>query len=119
MEVCDSIGTPVDSRHINIQPFHASINANAVVVSSTDSFIVWYYSVPRRSKLEGHSKVSSKNEELTVYQIDDHRSQRNSESGGSAKRNRAPFDNICCVCVGNDFILIVRFSLLLIDLSFK
>lgn len=96
-----------DTHHINIQPFHASINANAVVVASTDSFVVWHYSVPRRTKPEGSIKITGKNEDLTVYQIDDHRSQRNSESGGSAKRNRVPFDNICCVCVGNDFILIV------------
>lgn len=109
MDICDSIGTPVDTHQINIQPFHASINANSVVVASTDSFLVWHYSVPRRSKPEGYSKVSNKNESLPVYQLDDQRSQRNSESGGSAnKRNRQPFDNICSVCAGNDFILIVR-----------
>lgn len=91
MEICDSIGTPVDFHQINIQPFHASINSNAVVVAGTDSFCVWFYSIPRRSGLEGHAKISTKNEELPIYQLDDHRSQRNSESGGSAKKVRGKF----------------------------
>lgn len=105
MEICDSIGTPVDSHHINIQPFHTSINSTTIVVASMDSFVVWHYTVPRRSGIESYNK-QTRNEDLHVYHLDDHRSQRNSESGGSAKRNKAPFDNICSVCVGNDFILI-------------
>ncbi|KAI6243756.1 WD repeat-containing protein 35 [Aphelenchoides fujianensis] len=111
MEICDSIGTPVDSTHFNIQPFHIAINSTSVIVASTDSFLVWHYSIPRRSALDGHTKPAAKGAEIPVFHVDDFRNQRNSEGGGgSAKRNRAPFDNICSVCLGSEFILVGRDS---------
>ncbi|KAI6173956.1 WD repeat-containing protein 35 [Aphelenchoides besseyi] len=110
MEICDSIGTPVDTAHINIQPFHIAINATTVIVASTDSFLVWHYSIPRRTTLDGHAKLSSKGAEIPVQHIDDFRNQRNAEGGGSAKKNRTPFDNICSVCIGKEFILVGRDS---------
>lgn len=88
MQLCDSIGTPVDSHTTNIQCNLVAINSNAViniyliglinfffekvVVASTDSFIVWHYSIPRQDNTNISTNLQgvANNKNLTSEQND-------------------------------------------------
>lgn len=48
MQICDGIGTPVDSQSTNITPEFVAMNGDVVVVAKSDSFIVWEYSYLRK-----------------------------------------------------------------------
>ncbi|CAD5229090.1 unnamed protein product [Bursaphelenchus okinawaensis] len=108
IEVCDSIGTPVDSTQTNVQPFSISVAPGIVVMASSDKFLVWYYHVPRTMTVD--HRAPQKPAEPQVYHIDDYKSSRNQESGSAKKGNRTVFDGICCVCTGKDMILVGRES---------
>lgn len=58
MQLCNSIGTPVDTKTLNIQPLHVAMNASVVIVASQESFVVWHYTVPRKSAIEAYKPPS-------------------------------------------------------------
>ncbi|CAD5234713.1 unnamed protein product [Bursaphelenchus xylophilus] len=107
IEVCDSIGTPVDSTQTNVEPFTLSVSPGIVVMASTDQFLVWYYNVPRRMTVD---RSAQKTTLPQIYHVDDYKINRNQENGSAKKGNRIGFDGICCVCTGKDMILVGRES---------
>lgn len=56
MQLCNSIGTPVDSKSLNIIPLYVAMNATVVIAASQDSFVVWHYTVPRKAALETYKQ---------------------------------------------------------------
>ena len=41
--LCNSLGTPVDSKYINIQPLFVTITSSHVIAASRDSCFVWHF----------------------------------------------------------------------------
>jgi len=56
MQLCNSIGTPVDSKSLNITPMLVTMNSSVVIAASHDSFVVWHYTVPRKTTLDAYKK---------------------------------------------------------------
>lgn len=52
MQICNGIGTPVDSKYTNLEPKYVAMNGSEVVVANNLSFIVWQYNIPRASTRE-------------------------------------------------------------------
>uniref|UniRef100_A0A915PI34 WD repeat-containing protein 35 n=1 Tax=Setaria digitata TaxID=48799 RepID=A0A915PI34_9BILA len=46
MQICNGIGTTVDSKYINLEPKYVAMNDSEVVIANNLSFTVWKYSVP-------------------------------------------------------------------------
>ena len=45
--LCNALGTPVDSKYINLEPRLVSMTATHVITASDTSFILWPYRTPR------------------------------------------------------------------------
>ena len=43
--LCNSIGTPLESKYIEIEPLFSSMTASHVVIASKSHFYVWNYQV--------------------------------------------------------------------------
>lgn len=94
----------MDSTRTNLAPKTLSVSPGLVVIGSTEQFLVWHYNVPRRQTYDGAWKKTPKSDPV-IYHIDGNQA----IESGSAKRNREKFDNICCVCVSWNMILIVSY----------
>ncbi|CAK5076286.1 unnamed protein product [Meloidogyne enterolobii] len=122
MQLCDSIGTPVDSHTTNVPCNVVAMNASVVIVASTESFIVWHYSVPRQENITvstGFQKTGNTNRNIPtdqndkVHYIDEHRTEKQQQP-----TNGVTTDPICAIATSANFFLIAcesgilyRFSL--------
>ncbi|VDK51291.1 unnamed protein product [Anisakis simplex] len=52
MQICNGIGTPVDSKYIDLEPKFVAMNGSEVLVASADAFFLWRYVIPRSSRRE-------------------------------------------------------------------
>ncbi|VDK58903.1 unnamed protein product [Gongylonema pulchrum] len=57
MQICNGIGTPVDSKYTNLEPKYVAMNGSEVVIANNFSFIVWPYNIPRASTRELNSSI--------------------------------------------------------------
>lgn len=46
MQICNGIGTTVDSKYINLEPKHVVMNDSVVVIANNLSFTIWQYNIP-------------------------------------------------------------------------
>lgn len=46
MQVCNGIGTTIDSKYINLEPKHVVMNDSEVVIANNLSFTIWQYNIP-------------------------------------------------------------------------
>lgn len=120
--LCNAIGSPVDSKYINIEPHHVAMGPQHVVVSSEDHIYVWQH-MTARSKLtatngsvlkEGQSEVRQRGREC-IFHVDDLPSNDGSGLGGAqaalARSRRPPTeDPICCLCCNDSMLCIARES---------
>lgn len=42
--LCNAIGTPIDSKYIDIEPLHVTMTRYHVVVASEETVYIWQYS---------------------------------------------------------------------------
>lgn len=66
MQLCNSIGTPVDSKSLNITPLYVAMNATVVIAASQDSFVVWHYTVPRKTALDAYKQPPKQQNDTQV-----------------------------------------------------
>ncbi len=45
--LCNALGTPVDSKYVDLEPRLVTVTASHVVTTSSDAFILWHYRTPR------------------------------------------------------------------------
>ncbi|KAI3420246.1 WD repeat-containing protein 35 [Globodera pallida] len=106
MQLCDSIGTPVDTHTTNVQPDFAAINGEMVLIASTDCFVVWHFSVPRQSMAAGGDvriRVASPSQNDKVHYVNEQRNESQKQPN-----NGVTLDKVCAVAAARDFFLIVR-----------
>lgn len=54
--LCNSLGTTIENKYINIEPIHISMNKVFVIIASHEHIYVWQYRVSGRSSLESEVK---------------------------------------------------------------
>ncbi|KAI1714229.1 WD repeat-containing protein 35 [Ditylenchus destructor] len=108
LQLCDSIGTPVDTQSTNVQPDYVAMNGSVVAVASQDTFTVWHYTLPRKS--EASYKAPNKEQNNMIYYIDQNADATLDDDPSAARRVGRTLDNICAICLGPNFLLISRES---------
>jgi WD repeat-containing protein 35 len=43
LELCNSIGSPLDTKHINFEPLYSTITKTHIIACSNDFVYVWQY----------------------------------------------------------------------------
>ncbi|XP_071440698.1 WD repeat-containing protein 35 [Hetaerina americana] len=69
--LCNAIGTPVDTKYVNVEPFWISMNNSHVFAASKDRFLLWRYRTPKsRSAMEISTALLHEKKDK-VFHVDD------------------------------------------------
>ena len=60
--ICNAIGTPVDSKYIDIEPHFLTMTAGYVIAASKENFYIWHYKTPK-----SHSSIEISGNLYPVY----------------------------------------------------
>jgi WD repeat-containing protein 35 len=115
--LCNAIGSPVDSKYIDLEPVYTAMTKYHVIVASEESVYVWQYRTPV-SKLtsldtgtglrrkEGRERIFHVDD--TGYGGDDRIGQKVSEY--DALRARPTSDEVCSVAANGKYLIVGRSS---------
>lgn len=108
--LCNSIGSPVDTKKINIEPLFVSMNKTHIVVASNDSVYVWQYrsQVSKVLSQDASKRKIGREIGFNVDETPDLNALYDPERFN--KPIRSSQDPIACVTTGEGFFLIGRVS---------
>ena len=108
--LCNSIGSPVDSREINIEPLYTSMSKTHIIICNKGVVYLWKY----RKQSASNTIESEKNKKIggeTVFLIDQLPDSALVYDKDKFTQSDAPTpDPICAVCISNEAFIIGRNS---------
>ncbi|XP_053476198.1 WD repeat-containing protein 35 isoform X1 [Ictalurus furcatus] len=110
--LCNSIGTPLDSKYIDIDPLFVTMTKTHVIAASKEAFYVWQYRVAKKlTALEINQVAKTKKEgRERVYHIDDTPSGTADGALDFSKAFTATRDPICCIAASDRTLIVGRES---------
>lgn len=109
--ICNSLGTTVDSKYIDLKPQYVAMNSSHVIVASQSQFLLWQYHTPK-SSMHGLKQKKDKR-----FHIDDNPSGVNEVLSDLDRvsyeppiKNVPTKDSICCIAASDKIMLIGRES---------
>ncbi|XP_029586677.1 WD repeat-containing protein 35 isoform X1 [Salmo trutta] len=110
--LCNSIGTPLDSKYIDIDPLFVSMTKTHVIAASKEAFYTWQYRVAKKLTAMEINQVSRTRKEgrERVYHIDDSPSGTTEGPLDFAKAFTATRDPICCITATDKTLIVGRES---------
>ncbi|KAF7710784.1 WD repeat-containing protein 35 isoform X2 [Silurus meridionalis] len=110
--LCNSIGTPLDSKYIEIDPLFVTMTKTHVIAASKEAFYVWQYRVAKKlTALEINQVAKTRKEgRERVYHIDDTPSGTADGALDFAKAFTATRDPICCIAASDRTLIVGRES---------
>jgi WD repeat-containing protein 35 len=110
LTLCNSIGCPVDTKKINIEPLFVSMNKTHIVLSSTDSIYVWQYrsQVSRLLSQDTSKRKMGRENAFNIDETPDLNALYDSER--FQKPSRSSQDPVTCIVAGEGFFLVGRSS---------
>lgn len=108
--LCDALGTPVDSRHIEMEPNFVSLSYTHAVAASSKGLFVWHYrpasSISRRpSQLSFITGNKSFDTHDVFLHIDS-----SSQTTDSPTTFKATLDPVSCICCSEQAMVVGRAS---------
>ncbi|KAK3580220.1 hypothetical protein CHS0354_012747 [Potamilus streckersoni] len=108
--LCNSIGTPLDSKYIEMDPVYLTMTKTHIITASKEAFYTWQFKNPKKlSTLEVAGRRKTASERL--HHIDDH------PTGGAAledvdftKAFAGTTDPVCSVCASDKVLIVGRES---------
>jgi len=65
--LCNSIGTPLDSKYIDLAPSYVAMTTSHVVVASTEAFYMWQFkNVKQRAIMDVSTRMKAGMEKLVM-----------------------------------------------------
>ena len=113
MMLCNAIGTPVDSRHTDVELRFVTMTKTHVFAASRESFFVWHYHTPKGISARDMASTQSDDQRSKerVYHVDDMISgvetSRHYERQAARKHTNDP---ITCLASHETMLLIARES---------
>lgn len=108
--LCNSIGCPIDTKKIGIEPLFVSMNKTHIIVSSTDSIYVWQYR-SQVSKVLAQDTTKRKIGREIAFNIDE---SPELNTLYDSERFQKPYhssqDPVTCITAGDGFFLVGRHS---------
>ncbi|KAI4891828.1 hypothetical protein NFI96_003820 [Prochilodus magdalenae] len=110
--LCNSIGTPLDSKYIDIDPLFVTMTKTHVIAASKEAFYAWQYRVAKKLTALEINQVSKTKREgrERVYHIDDNPSGTADGTLDFAKAFTATRDPICCITASDKSLIVGRES---------
>ncbi|CRL00247.1 CLUMA_CG013520, isoform A [Clunio marinus] len=112
INICNSLGTTVDSKYVDLKPQFLAMNLTHVIIASQSQFLCWQYHTPK-STLHGLKQKKDKR-----FHIDDNPSGVNEVLSDLDRgvtydppvKNIPTKDSICCIAASDKILLIGRES---------
>ncbi|KAI1895144.1 hypothetical protein AGOR_G00103280 [Albula goreensis] len=110
--LCNSIGTPLDSKYIDIDPLFVTMTRTHVIAASKEAFYTWQYRVAKKlTALEINQVAKTRKEgRERVYHVDDTPSGANEGTLDFGKAFTATRDPICCITATDKTLIVGRES---------
>ncbi|KAM3870739.1 WD repeat-containing protein 35-like isoform 2-T2 [Diretmus argenteus] len=110
--LCNSIGTPLDSKYIDIDPLFVTMTKTHVIAASKAAFYTWQYRVAKKlTALEINQVTRTRKEgRERVYHIDSTPAGANEGGLDFAKAFAATRDPICCITATDKTLIVGRES---------
>uniref|UniRef100_A0A3Q3JRB8 WD repeat-containing protein 35 n=1 Tax=Monopterus albus TaxID=43700 RepID=A0A3Q3JRB8_MONAL len=110
--LCNSIGTPLDSKYIDTEPLFVTMTKTHVIAASKEVFYLWQYRVAKKlTALEINQVTKTKKEgRERVYHIDSNPSGANDTGPDLAKAFTVTQDPICCITATDKTLIMGRES---------
>ncbi|KAG7466040.1 hypothetical protein MATL_G00160600 [Megalops atlanticus] len=110
--LCNSIGTPLDSKYIDIDPLFVTMTRTHVIAASKEAFYTWQYRVAKKlTALEINQVAKTRKEgRERVYHIDDSPSGTGDGTLDFGKAFTATRDPICCITATDKTLIVGRES---------
>ncbi|XP_047144990.1 WD repeat-containing protein 35 isoform X1 [Hydra vulgaris] len=109
--LCNAIGTPLDSRYIDIEPRFICITSTHVVAASKEAFYTWNYKAVKKFNTDIAQNVNRKKDGSEKYfHIDDVPSGAGDGITDLKKAKAATSDPVCSICVSDKLLIIGRVS---------
>ncbi|XP_064159333.1 WD repeat-containing protein 35 isoform X1 [Anguilla rostrata] len=110
--LCNSIGTPLDSKYIDIDPLFVTMTRTHVIAASKEAFYTWQYRVAKKlTALEINQVAKTRKEgRERVYHIDDTPSGVGEGTLDFGKAFTGTRDPICCVTATDKTLIVARES---------
>ncbi|EDO46375.1 predicted protein [Nematostella vectensis] len=109
--LCNAIGTPLDSKYIELEPLFVAMTRSHVVAASKEAFYTWQYRSPKKlTALEMQVPSRRKDVRERMFHIDDVPSGAG-EGIKDVRKALAPTqDPICCACASEKMLIVGRES---------
>ncbi|KAG5677812.1 hypothetical protein PVAND_007539 [Polypedilum vanderplanki] len=113
LQICNSLGTTVDSKYIDIKPQFITMNSTHIIVANNSQFLLWQYHTPK-SSLHGMKQKKDKR-----YHVDDQPSGVNEVLSDLDRISYDPptkviptttKDPICSITASDKILLVARES---------
>uniref|UniRef100_A0A8C5M5H2 WD repeat-containing protein 35 n=1 Tax=Leptobrachium leishanense TaxID=445787 RepID=A0A8C5M5H2_9ANUR len=106
--LCNSIGTPLDSKYIDIVPMFVTATNTHVIAASKEAFYVWQYRVAKKLTAMEINQVTRTRKEgrERIFHIDDAPTASVEGTLDYTKATAVTRDPICCI-TSSDKVLIV------------
>lgn len=108
--LCNAIGTPVDSRYIDIEPNFMAMTNSHIFVASKEAIYQWHFHTPQGQTVFELTSQRIKIGQEKLYHVDDMPT-GSSDIMKDAEHVLKPTDNpISCICASDKILIIGRES---------
>ncbi|XP_027311077.3 WD repeat-containing protein 35 isoform X1 [Anas platyrhynchos] len=110
--LCNSIGTPLDPKYIDIGPLFVTMTKTHVIAASKEAFYVWQYRVAKKLTAMEINQVARTRKEgrERIYHIDDTPSGSADRQLDYSKAVEGTRDPICAITASDKILLVGRES---------
>ncbi|KAK5614379.1 WD repeat-containing protein 35 [Crenichthys baileyi] len=110
--LCNSIGTPLDSKYIDIEPLFVTMTRTHVIAASKEAFYLWQYRVAKKLTALEINQVTraKKGGRERFYHIDSNLSGTNDDGPDFSKAFATTRDPICCITATDKTLVVGRES---------
>eukprot|EP00040_Diaphanoeca_grandis_P015836 m.81289 g.81289 ORF g.81289 m.81289 type:complete len:1161 (-) comp25403_c0_seq3:252-3734(-) len=107
--LCNAIGTPVDSKYIDVEPQFLTMTSTHIIVTSHNCVYIWAYAASRSAEAKGKKR---KRDEI-IFHIDDSPSSAKDDMAkflNTGKLTKEPRDAISCISASTKLLVIGKDS---------
>ncbi|KAM6912965.1 WD repeat-containing protein 35 [Xenentodon cancila] len=112
LNLCNSLGTPLDTKYIDIDPIFVTMTKTHVIAASKEAFYLWQYRVAKKLTALEINQVTrtKKGGKERVYHIDSNPSGAGDGVPDFAKAFTATRDPVCCITATDKTLVVGRES---------
>ncbi|XP_041888832.1 WD repeat-containing protein 35 isoform X2 [Corvus kubaryi] len=110
--LCNSIGTPLDPKYIDVEPLFVTMTKTHVIAASRQAFYVWQYRVAKKlTAMEINQLTRTRKEgRERIYHIDDTSSGSGDGHLDYSRAFEGTIDPICAITASDKILLVGRES---------